>query len=286
MAASPQRVRWGRTWIALIVIGFLLMLAPAVAEDPACDQIQGLDELVKPSTVLLVGELHGTSEIPALVSSIVCHAIAKQLPVTLGLELPRTDQPQLDAFLASSGGQESRAAFLSLVFWSRDYQDGRASVAMFDLIEQSRQRMKGGSLQVVLIDLPSARAGRDQAMADHLVQTVKASPDRFFVVLTGNFHSRVAPGGGKMGDLAAAKLPEAIVISLNTSYESGTAWICMSGAPCGVQKLGGAEQLGSALRLSTAVSIVLDSSNGNYDGRLILGPISASLPAKDQRARP
>jgi hypothetical protein len=49
----------------------------------------------------------------------------------VALELPQTDQPLLDKFFAS---QPPDLSLLHSSFWLKDYQDGRTSIAMADLI--------------------------------------------------------------------------------------------------------------------------------------------------------
>jgi len=63
------------------------------------------------------------------------------------------------------------------------------------------------------------------------------------VVLTGNMHSRVAPGFARnqvyrsMGNLSLVKIAPGRLISFDVAHRGGTAWIC--GPDCGVVQLGG-----------------------------------------------
>jgi hypothetical protein len=85
--------------------------------------IEGLDPLIAPGKTLVLGEIHGTREVPAFVASAVCQAVYTG-PVVLGLEMPA--QPQFDAYLASDGGPQAQQALLAAPFWTAAFQDGRA----------------------------------------------------------------------------------------------------------------------------------------------------------------
>lgn len=260
---------------------FLALAGPAAADD--CRKVAGLDTLLQPSSVVLVGEMHGTQEMPAAVSEIVCQALAAKLQVTLALELPQDDQALLDAYLASAGTAADRAAFLTSPFWSSPHQDGRASTAMLRLIDDSRRRKQAGQdLRVVLLDRPQAMQQRDRVMAERLAGAVEAAPDRFFVALMGNLHNRVSQGSGRVGERTAQAVPTVALTSLLATYTGGSAWVCMEDG-CGSHDLAG--------RPSDAVapSVTFGSQSPHYDGTLFVGAITAAAPAAsrpDENAKP
>lgn len=259
-------------WLTL----FLTLAGPAAADD--CREVAGLEALLQPSSVVLVGEMHGTHEMPAAVSEIVCQALAAKLQVTLALELPQDDQALLDTYLASAGTASDRAAFLTSPFWSSQNQDGRASVAMLRLIDDSRKRRQAGlDLEVVLLDRPQAMQQRDRVMADRLIEAVEAAPDRFFVALMGNLHNRVSQGSGRLGVFSAQALPTTVVTSLLATYSGGSAWICTEDG-CGAHDLAG--------KPSDAMprTVTLGSRSNHYDGTLFVGAITAASPAKEAPA--
>ncbi|HET9451147.1 MAG TPA: hypothetical protein VFO83_09710, partial [Aggregicoccus sp.] len=102
---------------------------PARTPGSCGPELFGAQPLYKEGQLLLLGELQGSQETPALVAGLVCHAAARKLPVTLALELPRTEQKRINRFLSSAGRPEDRQRLLNGAFWNRPYQDGRSSSA-------------------------------------------------------------------------------------------------------------------------------------------------------------
>src|SRR5688572_21000605 len=64
------------------------------------DDLRGLDDVAGAGRVLLLGELHGTYEIPAFAAELACQAAHRYMDVQLGLEIPGIEQPAVDAYLA------------------------------------------------------------------------------------------------------------------------------------------------------------------------------------------
>jgi len=122
---------------------------PSIA---ACTSVPGLDALLKPSTALLLGEIHGTAESPAFVATTVCLALHAGQAVTVGLEMPYDDQPRAEAYMRS-GADSDRAALLSSPFWAETYQDGRRSRAMASLLQRLHEFTADGlPVHLVLFD--------------------------------------------------------------------------------------------------------------------------------------
>lgn len=100
---------------------------------------------------LLVGELHGTQEIPALLTSMLRQGGDR--PWLLGLEIPCAEQARVDAFLRSNGGPHARGALRAGAFWTREAQDGRSGTAMLRLIDAVRALNRSGrDIRVVCFD--------------------------------------------------------------------------------------------------------------------------------------
>lgn len=236
-----------------------------------------------PHGVILIGDLHGTREIPAFVGRLVDEVAARE-PMVLALELPRGELPSLDAFLASDGGPAARAAALRDPWWHAAYQDGRRSVAMFALLDRVRQLRGGGArIDVVCFDAegvtPTAEEAREAAMAATLLATRAAHPDAALVVFAGNLHPRRTEVGFKPGHawlgmrLAAAGVA---FVNLDPRYAAGTAWTCPDADPagCGAHPMGGRP---------TPDGVHLErSADGAYDGWVGVGALTASPPARDQ----
>jgi len=116
------------------------LLALAAASTSPCPQIAGAERLwAKPETQwVMVGEMHGTAEMPALFANLVCQAAESGRPITVALEQDAEMQPAIDAFLTSDGGPAAHSAFLAAPMWNRKMQDGRASQAMLALYDRLR----------------------------------------------------------------------------------------------------------------------------------------------------
>lgn len=190
--------------------------APALA----CREIEGLEPLLVPGSGLLLGEIHGTAESPAFVANAACLALRAGLPVTVALEMPR------------------EAAQLDSPFWKDEYQDGRRSQAMAELLgEVWRLQQEERPIQVAWIDRlerPVKPAERDRWMAEALAQALDSTPKGVVIALTGNLHSRVQRGtpwnadSENAGFVLTQLRPDRRVTALDVSYPDGTAWTCTS----------------------------------------------------------
>ncbi|MEP5611633.1 MAG: hypothetical protein ABJP45_05255 [Cyclobacteriaceae bacterium] len=238
-----------------------------------CNPIPGAAPFLTAGQVILLGEIHGTREGPALVEQIACNALGKNLRVTIGLELPQSDQPHVDEYLRSTGSIQARRTFLSLNFWSRDYQDGRASQSIFQLIESVRlARRNGDSVDIVFLD-DEESSNRDLVMANRLLEDIKSYPNNFFVALTGNLHNIISEGSGRMGSYVIDRLGKKKVTSLKQSYPGGSAWICLAGGDCGPVDLRGHGE--------GQIGIFINNAMDNYHGTVEVDSIHASLPARE-----
>lgn len=259
----------------------ILLLAWAVA--PAgvgdCSPVPGWEQVIQDGVVLALGEIHGTAESPTEVGDLTCLALKRGLETTVALEWPRSDQAAVDRYLSGEGSSEERASLLELDFWSRDYQDGRSSQAMFNLLERLRGfKADGLPVKVVLLDDPTVPSNRDRAMADRLLAAA-AGKKGLVVSLTGNLHNRLTQGSPwnadyvPMGHLVKKELKGRKLISLDLTHDGGSAWICTgsSAADCGSRRLKGSPG---------DVGIKLDSvPNSAFSGTCHLGAITASPPA-------
>jgi uncharacterized protein (TIGR03067 family) len=266
------------TWWTIL----LLALPGALPAAEPCRPIDGIQSLLQPGRVLLLGEIHGTVESPAFTAEIACHAALADLPVIVGVELSTGDQPRVDAFMNSQGGEEDRHALLSGPQWQSSYQDGRASHAMLELIDRLRRlRRKGRDVRVAMFDAPAVRGAqqRDRDMAENLAEVVSSSLQAVVIVLTGNNHSRITEGTPRspsfepMGYLLGRLVSFERLTALNVAHGGGSAWIC---APeCGVRDLGGRHG-----ELAWAVEIDEATRPAGHSGWYHVGTITASPPAK------
>ncbi len=255
----------------------------------ACPEVEGLDPLLVPGAVLLLGEMHGTAESPAFAEAAACRALKGGRRVIVALEIPREEQERVETFLASPGEEADRTALLEGPFWRSEYQDGRRSRAMLSLLDGLRRLSRQGlPLRARLIDReesPSSPQVRDRWMGEALAAAADESPDALVIALTGNVHSRITrgtpwdPGYEPMGFDLVGSRPSLRVASLNVSYRGGTAWFCTSDQPgsCGVHPLKSAGEAGADGRWHVALyPEVRSGSSGVYE----VGTLTASPPAR------
>lgn len=254
-------------------------------------EIAGQEQLTAP--LVLVGEIHGTSEIPAAFGRLVCRAAAGRPGETVlaGLEVLSTSQAAIDAFLASDGGAAAAQALLAQEFWAREYQDGRSSKAMLTLLDEIRRLRKAGlkievlALDVEHYDSPSAR---DAAMAASLVEAIETVRPAQTLVLVGNVHSRTL--NGYPWDAKAAYVPLGALlraryenlIALDVKNSGGSAWICTSAdaKDCGARDQLAREMPGPLPRIDMDPAA---APRTGHDGALFIGPVTASPPAYLER---
>ncbi|WP_338873629.1 hypothetical protein [Myxococcus stipitatus] len=261
--------------------------APSQMEMECGLPILGLGKQAKPGAVLLLGELHGTQEVPRFVAQSACQATVAGIPVTVGLELPLENQTRVDAFLESQGTEHDWLKLMEAPFWRSPYPDGRGSEAMANLLEQLRLlRSAGLDVEVFVFDHPKANGqGREDAMAATVVHQVESSPTRFHVILSGNIHTRTKKGlpwdaeRRPMGYLVKEKLED--VVALDMAYDSGTAWICAVDSKglrdkldCGVRDTKGKNN-GDRYFMHRWES----TNSEGYDGVFYVGSVRASEPA-------
>ncbi len=254
----------------------------------SCGEIRGEEALTAP--LVLVGDFHGTREIPATFGALVCRAATEERgrPVLAGLEIPASEQGAIDAFLASAGDAAATQSLLAGDFWRRDYQDGRSSEAMLGLLGELRRQRRAG-LKVVVRGLDPQHYDspdeRDAGMAATLSEAIAAlRPARTFV-LVGNVHARTLHG--YPWDTKATYVPMGAVlrarygdlIALDVKSLGGSAWTCTSAEPrdCGAHDLRHRDPDGPAPRVELAPA---SATATGYDGLLFMGSLTASPPAR------
>ncbi len=201
-----------------------------------------VSELTKYRIVSL-GEVHGNDQSPALAGDIA-EALAKSREIILALEIKQANQYGLDEF--SKSGDKNILRLLA--HFAREYQDGRSSIAMVELLAKVR---KNPRIQVVAFDpdVDSGGADRDLEMAKNILKIVKAAPNKRVVVLTGNFHSSVKIGNPFapkfkpmafwLSRLAGSPLKPPEVFAIRIRHEKATSWICRddTAESCGLVEL-------------------------------------------------
>ncbi len=249
------------------------------------DRIVGeLDELIASRRVLLIGEFHGSREFPELTSAIVDAAVAKGLAVTIGLEIPCSEQDQIDSALNTPACQ------IDGPWWGRapEFRDGRSSSAMADLVASlAAHRLHGADVAVIAMDGPWVAPGspvpmellgqlevdRDQAMATRLLDAVDLRPRAFTLVLAGNEHTSLAarlPGSPRT--LASYVIPwHRDLVSLNGQCSGGATWVLSRGGAGAIAAVDGIEA-------EPGVAWAASPGDDGHHGYVHVGLVSASRP--------
>lgn len=255
------------------------------ATQPACAAPEGTAALLaRPERILVVGDTHGTVEIPAAFLGIVCEA-AGQGPVTIALEMPETERALFDAAMAAPSEAAARNTFLYGDFGHPRRTDGRNSEAMLQMM-LGFWRLKAAGRNVALhpfMAVQSRIPGRTQAwgeleMAYGISRALVSRPDARVLVFVGDLHARKAGYSfwPDVGVPAAGHLHAADTVTLHIAQQGGDSWGCRE--TCGPQTDIGRYD-------ADARGIILGPvDDGAYDGVLAVGPTTASPPAAQSAA--
>ena len=271
-------------WQLAVLVGALALGNLAYADDPA-GELQQLVDKASAHRVLLVGEVHGTSETPARVAELAAAMASEERPLIVGVEIWRTEQERIDRFIASAGTAEDRQQLLDGPFWQRSYQDGRSSVAMADLLQSLRALALKAPVRVLAFDLdpkdkPGTDAERDAQMAEALRTVLNQRPEVRALVLAGNFHTRIQEGAPWDPDhrFMGFLLSEFRPYSIEIMGVSGSSWTCTGRTTdtCMARDMP-ANELQAGLQLGDEIN-----ARGHL-GHWWLAQVSASPPARDPR---
>ena len=237
---------------SLVVACLLLPFAAFVdAAEPDCVAQRQVDVMNIAAQVILIGETHGTVELPAFVDGLVCSLLRGGKSVILAIEQDGDEQDGLNRYLKSPGNAADREALLQGRSW-KTYADGRGSAAMFALIDSMR-RLRGAGQRVGVIafrrkdnfDIPMSEADRvhltaeDNALQNRLNDQDMASTIQYAAILYRRYTVVVLAGAGHtstilsrstnpmlgtympMGQIVVAQMP---VFAINFDVGGGEHW--------------------------------------------------------------
>lgn len=239
----------------LLVSAFVFALPSAArASAGVADAADAIENAAAGKRLVLVGEKHGTREIPDLVEALV-ERMAADGPVLLGLEIPRTEHVELRRYLASDGGRDARSRLAAGAFWQvADRQhDGRRSHDMLDLVESVRAlRLLGNDVAILPYDVPVGHGRdhhwRDAEMARYIRSAYEGLRSGRLVVLAGNVHAmRARPSDAppQMQEPMGAYLQDLAPWSVDVVAAGGAFWACFGPGRCGPLEITGAPPVGS-----------------------------------------
>ncbi|WP_028103922.1 hypothetical protein [Pseudoduganella violaceinigra] len=223
----------------LLSIAALAVCVGAQAAPLPCQPQDKIDAAAIKAPIVLVGELHGTQEIPAFVAGLSCSLLRSGRPVVIGLEQLASIQPELDSFMASDGGAEARRQLAASDLGT--LRDGRGSMAMLELVESARAMAKAGAPLKIFafdpdVDFETWRADpnraqqmRDSGMAANIMAMHKAHPGAVMVNLMGTTHA-----ARKRGEVFDTFEPAAYLVSqqvptfaISIAEQGGETWNCI-----------------------------------------------------------
>lgn len=265
---------------ALLALGVVCIDAAAAHSfSPPCSErntaADDLADLVKAETrFVIIGEIHGTEEIPAFVSAATCR-LAETRPVTVALEIHHQAQPDIDAFLDSEGDATAREKLLQGPAWALRTADGRSSAAVLQLLDQLRRMKQAGLPVVVAATRAFAPEGLPQAyseikIASAWTDAAGLQPNGIVLAVVGRVHaSRVETPRLRS---AASLLPPEAYIAISIGEMEGSYWGCGE-RDCGVQAL-------PDLDAPQPVGVTLVTDDDRFDGYYIPAEqLTASPPA-------
>jgi hypothetical protein len=259
----------------LLAFALAALSAPAWSQNlplgADCTKIPGTAAVLGAGRIVMVGEVHGTKEMPAEFMRLVCSALQHGQAVSVGIEMADPDGT-LAAYMASAGDAASRQALLGARHWN-GMRDGRSSMAWLDMIETFRtMRQRGLPLSVFALNDKPFTGDRDQAMAARVREEHAAHPDALVLAYTGNIHNmltRMAGMPAPMGTLIADMEPVSIVLTA----DAGEAWMCSGPGGCGATGLPATRENGPPHVARPAARA------GVYTLQINVGRITASPPA-------
>jgi hypothetical protein len=187
----------------------------ASAAEPVagCRAVGGAEALLSQSAqrYIIVGERHGTAEVPALFGDLACLASARG-PLIVGLEMEADQQAALDAFLSSDGSLLAQQAWRRSKHWR--LRDGRGSEAMWAMIERLRTLKAQGRDVSALAFMHQANSieARESAMAEAWRAALKNRPEARLLILIGSVHAESEPVGQSIP--AASFIPAQLRLTL------------------------------------------------------------------------
>ena len=238
----------------------------------------------------MVGDIHGTNEIPAAFGEYVCAAAATYGGKTMvALELGSSQADRVQAALRSE--EDARTALADTAFRS-GHRDGRVTEAILELLVRLGELKElGMDIEVVPYQSVSAatadafRRGEnpqpflEKDYADVVLAAAQGA-DRT-IVMSGSIHAMKAPGNPAFVtfDPMASHFPDG-TISMLVLHDGGTRWGLTGG-----ESKEHTVSPSSQPKVQDYPQFVFDSSlDPQFDGYLTVGLITAAHPPQKDPA--
>ncbi|MFL6586127.1 MAG: calcium-binding protein [Luteimonas sp.] len=226
-------------WLA----GLLLLAASTTA---AADwRRDAVDTLVRESgdhRLVVLGEMHGTREIPLLAGDLV-ERWSTSGPVLLALEIPAREHPALREAVTGCGTDALIDSLRQRSWWALppEESDGRRSEDVLSLVQRiGALRGEGRDVAILAFDPRGQRCFEldncEAAMAHVLRRAYDALPRGRILVVTGNLHAmrKRPPNAPALFPQMpmTAHLRDLAPVSIDISAARGAFWACMDDGPC------------------------------------------------------
>lgn len=186
----------------------------------------------KNQKVLVIGELHGTNEVPQLILGLAERLNANGRKVLLLLEMPVAEKEALHEFFRHA--DSAPAQLLKRDYWQGEYY-GTTSLAIYQMLLGLRSiRDAGGKIAVEPFDNRGiSNQELERAMAESALQLMGSYPSDYSVIIhTGNYHSPTKitadSPSPRMGTILREVLGERVVSLEIHAKEGGKAWGCIA----------------------------------------------------------
>lgn len=186
----------------------------------------------KDKQLILLGEFHGTNEMPAYAGKII-EALAQNQKILVGIEYPVDIQKQIDVFMQTGDASQLKE---TIFFQEPDFHSGRGSQAMLKFLDSLR---KFSNVNVFCFDIPLNYKGktRDTDMALNIMAKLESEKYPKAVLYSGNIHSRLSVGtpwnptaqnmGAEILRLSNGRYNLNNVDNLIFRANEGSSWSCM-----------------------------------------------------------
>lgn len=163
-------------------------LVPYPLPEPVARELLALAEV---SDVLLLGELHGTQDVPRLTASLLPKLTTRGYGA-LALEIGTGERDALAAWASGETDEPPR-------FFAQPGADGRGNVQALALVKEAAQiRWQILCFDVNVMGTHDKWADRDAGMAENLTaQWENCCPDAKVIGICGNLHSRLQNTGAE-----------------------------------------------------------------------------------------
>ncbi|MDK2123625.1 hypothetical protein [Parachitinimonas caeni] len=250
----------------------VICLGAQAADLSACPPAGPASGIPTKARVVLLGELTGTYESPRFVLKAGCEWLKAGRPWLLTLDFPPTEQTPLDTYLASPGEPADVSRLFNNQHWL--VNDGRASVAVMELIEAVRRLKRGGAAVQVL-----AVGGTEEESVKRIKQALQADKEVAALVVTTPPRASRKLGNGwnpkyePVGYLLAEFKP----LAYRMSYQSGFMWACQDKG-CGAYYQPGGDVTEPAGQYGVLKQAQIEPFG--YDGIYFIGTMTAAPPVR------